>query len=417
MKEKLMTSEDALYYAYSSSDANIICGLSSVTAKGNDTAPPSGCFHGFREHSPSLQQVYANPVVRQLLIEMHIVFEKCQQLSRHEPLSNEETISISREYRSALLHCANEIEEDENMYIRDFTIWSLFETMFFQRGNTPICLDLISWGIDSFIFIDKVVQKASKELDEGISVGDGSYWRAVCLVLIGCRFDICIDFLALLKDDKAAGRFRSLLSSFEWSWLMDVGEMSKLDRWKHELSCLLTSGALNSNKNVLFLAQLLNGDPKDQWPPWCTGSTVTGIGGTRYLERAASAVVSEWWHLMPFYVFVKNFSVAYNELGALAKECRDLFKTVNDFKDEEFDPFLSILTMEDINVLQNVISNPWLSVHLIDTLLHTDKYDNLPTLQEARDFLLMEYGSGLIQNSSLWEIGANYLVYCGSEVD
>uniref|UniRef100_A0A158PBP1 Nuclear pore complex protein Nup85 n=1 Tax=Angiostrongylus cantonensis TaxID=6313 RepID=A0A158PBP1_ANGCA len=154
---------------------------------------------------------------------MHVIFEKCQQLSRHVRLNNVETLSISREYRSALLHCAEEIEEEENM--------------------------------------------------------------------------------------------------------------SKLDRWKHELNSLLTSGAFDSNKNVLFLAQLLHGDRK-------------------YLERAASAVVSEWWHLMPFYVFVKNFTVAYNELGTLAHECRDLFKTVENCKDEEFDPFLSILTMKDISVLQ-----------------------------------------------------------------
>lgn len=51
-------------------------------------------------------------------------------------------------------------------------------------------------------------------------------------------------------------------------------------------------------------------------------------------------------------------------------------------------------------ILQNMVVNPWLSVHLIDTLLHTDsEHANLETLAKIRELLLMEYGSGLIQNS------------------
>ncbi|VDM59752.1 unnamed protein product [Angiostrongylus costaricensis] len=213
--------------------------------------------------------------------------------------------------------------------------------------------------------------------------------------MIGCRLDICIDFLALLKNDKAAGRFRNLLSSFEWNWLLDEAKarFPPQNRWKHELSCLLTSGAFDSNKNVLFLAQLLHGDRK-------------------YLERAASAVVSEWWHLMPFYVFVKNFTVTYNELGTLAHECRDLFKTVANCNDEEFDPFLSILTMKDISVLQNLMSNPWLSVHLTDTLLHTDTES---TVSRKIHRVFFAHFCILTRSFSLWEIGANYLIHCGSE--
>ncbi|XGW09750.1 hypothetical protein V3C99_011766 [Haemonchus contortus] len=393
----MVTAPDATHYAYATSDANIICAVSTTTSKDDKNAPISGSFGGFREHLPALQLAYSNPVVRQLLIEMHVIFEKCRQLTQHERLNAVETLSISREYRSALLHCAEEVGEEENVHMRDFTIWTLFEAMFFKQGDTPICLDLISWSTESFTFIDRNVQKASKDLAEGSSVGEGSYWRAVCLTLIGCRFDICIDFLSMLKGDKAAERFNNLLSGLDWNWLNDEGKIAKLERWKHELGSLITSGAFDSNRNILFLAQLLNGDQKN-------------------LERAASVVVTEWWHLMPFYTFVKDPTVAYNELGPLALECRELFKNTENFEDGEFDPFLSILSMKDISVLQNLISNPWLSVHLIDTLLHTDsEYAVLPALVEIRDFLLMEYGSGLIQNSCLWEVGADYLLHCGSE--
>ncbi|PIO76088.1 hypothetical protein TELCIR_01858 [Teladorsagia circumcincta] len=375
------TQPDATHYAYATADANIICALSSTTSKDDKNVPISGSFGGFREHLPALQLAYANPVVRQLLIEMHVIFEKCRQLTQHERLNTIETLSISREYRSALLHCAEEIEDEENIHMRDFTIWTLFETMFFKQGDTPICLDLISWSTESFTFIDRHVQKASKELVDGVPVGQGSYWRAVCLVLIGCRFDICVDFLSMLKGDKAAERFINILSSLDWNWLTNEGKIPKLHRWRDELGSLIASGAFDSNRNVLFLAQLLNGDQKN-------------------LERAASVVVTEWWHLMPFYTFVKDATAAYNELGPIALECRELFKNMEDSGDGEFDPFLSILSMKDITVLQNLISNPWLSVHLIDTLLHTDsEYANLPALVEIRDFLLMEYGSGLIQNS------------------
>ncbi|VDO56770.1 unnamed protein product [Haemonchus placei] len=228
--------------------------------------------------------------------------------------------------------------------------------------DTPICLDLISWSTESFTFIDRNVQKASKDLAEGSSVGEGSYWRAVFLLfLLSLGWTLCCGFILL--------KIHPLLSLFRY--------IAKLERWKHELGSLITSGAFDSNRNILFLAQLLNGDQKN-------------------LERAASVVVTEWWHLMPFYTFVKDPTVAYNELGPLALECRELFKNTENFEDGEFDPFLSILSMKDISVLQNLISNPWLSVHLIDTLLHTDS----------------EYAVFVF---SLWEVGADYLLHCGSE--
>ncbi|ETN81749.1 hypothetical protein NECAME_08289 [Necator americanus] len=252
---------------------------------------------------------------------------------------------------------------------------------FSSKEILQFCLDLISWGLESFTFIDKLIQKTFKELDEGVAVGCGSYWRTVCMVLIGCRFDTCIDFLSLIKGDKAVERFITVLSSLDWNWLTDDGKIPKLDRWKHELGSLLTSGAFDSNRNILFLAQLLNGDRKN-------------------LERAASAVIGEWWHIMPFYTFVKNATVAYNELAPVAEECRKLFSNVEECGNGDFDPFLSIFCMKDISVLQNLISNPWLSVHLIDILLHTDsEYASMSTLVEIRDFLLMDYASGLIQNS------------------
>ncbi|KAK6736912.1 hypothetical protein RB195_019542 [Necator americanus] len=394
----MVTAPDAFHYAYSASDSKIICALSSVTSRDEKEAPISGSFGMFHELVPTLQLAYSNPVIRQLLIEMHVIFEKCRHSAQLGRMTTLETLSISREYRSALLHCADEIGgEDENVHMRDFTIWSLFETMFFKQGDTPICLDLISWGLESFTFIDKLIQKTFKELDEGVAVGCGSYWRTVCMVLIGCRFDTCIDFLSLIKGDKAVERFITVLSSLDWNWLTDDGKIPKLDRWKHELGSLLTSGAFDSNRNILFLAQLLNGDRKN-------------------LERAASAVIGEWWHIMPFYTFVKNATVAYNELAPVAEECRKLFSNVEECGNGDFDPFLSIFCMKDISVLQNLISNPWLSVHLIDILLHTDsEYASMSTLVEIRDFLLMDYASGLIQNSCLWEVGADYLLHCGSE--
>ncbi|KAK5985594.1 Nuclear pore complex protein Nup85 [Trichostrongylus colubriformis] len=399
---EMVTAPDAFRYACAATNTGV------VYLKFHKNSQDNKEVVEIRERSSALRLAYASPVIRQLLIEMHCVFEKCRQLTQHERLNTVETLSISREYRSALLHCAEEVGGEENIHMRDFTIWSLFETMFFKQGDTPICLDLISWGMESFTFIDRLVQKASNELLEDTKVGDGCYWKTVCNLLIGCRFDTCIDFLNMLKGDKAAERFTNLLSSLDWNWLTDEGKIPKLDRWKHELNSLLTSGAFDSNRNILFLAQLLSGSQK-------------------YLERAASNIVNEWWHLMPLYTFVKDAAVPYNELGSVAVECRNMFlealrKQNPENQDEvedtegEFDPFLSILCMKDISVLQNLITNPWLSVHLIDTLMHTDsEYSNVPALIEIRDLLLMEYGSGLIENSCLWEVGADYLLHCGSE--
>ncbi|WKX94786.1 hypothetical protein Q1695_011783 [Nippostrongylus brasiliensis] len=394
----MVTSPDTTHYAYSSFDANIICALSSVTTRNDKNGALFGSFGGFHERIPEIRVAYSNPVLRQLLIEMHFIFEKCQQLSQHERLNAVETLSISREYRSALLHCVKEIgSESEEIFMRDFTIWSLFETMFFSQGDTPICLDLISWGMESFSFIDKVVLKASKELDDGVSVENGTFWRAVFLLLLGCRFDVCIDFLNVLKGDEAATRFVKILESFDWKWIADEAKRPKVDRWRNNLSELLAADAFKGNRQILLLAQLLNGDRKR-------------------LQHVACQALGEWWHLMPFYTFITNPGVTYGNMGSIAEECRELFHGTDDNEKDDFDPFLAIFSMKDTALLQNIVVNPWLSLHLIDTLYHTDsEHANLPTLAKIRELLLLEYGSGLIQNSCLWEVGLDYLLQCGSE--
>uniref|UniRef100_A0A1I7XP74 Nuclear pore complex protein Nup85 n=1 Tax=Heterorhabditis bacteriophora TaxID=37862 RepID=A0A1I7XP74_HETBA len=387
----MATMSSSRHFAFAISDSSHVCALSTITGRNSSGQPTTGSFEDLRERITSQKLVYSDPLVQRMLIEMHSVFEKCRNITRvNNKMSSDETLSLSREYRS-VLHSSCEAGEDETgVFSRDYALWSLFEAMFFKAG-------------ESFSFLANVVQKASIEIDEGVPIDQSSYWRAVCVVLICCRFDICIDFLRLLKGDSAAETFIEVISSLNLMWLTDETKIQKLDTWKSNLRAQIASHIFDSNRNIVFLAQLLTGDQRV-----LTFSCYN-------VERAADAVLSDWWQLMPFFTLSRYPTVAYNELGPVALECRSLFAKVKpSILDEEFDPFLAVFNLGDVSVLQNLLSNPWLSVHLVDTMYHTDSSYALPLL-DIRKFLIMEYGSGLIQNSCLWEIGADYLLECGVE--
>ena len=73
-----------------------------------------------------------------------------------------------------------------------------------------------------------------------------------------------------------------------------------------------------------------------------------------------------------------------------------------------------------MNELCTTLDNLWFPAHLLDLLHHADQLQEGPSSDRSdlqageslREFLLLEYATCLMSNSSLWQVGVLYLDNC-----
>jgi nuclear pore complex protein Nup85 len=73
-----------------------------------------------------------------------------------------------------------------------------------------------------------------------------------------------------------------------------------------------------------------------------------------------------------------------------------------------------------MNELCTTLDNLWFPAHLLDLLHHADQLqdainsdsNDFQAGESLREFLLLEYATCLMSNSSLWQVGVLYLDYC-----
>ncbi|CAI5437466.1 unnamed protein product [Caenorhabditis angaria] len=335
--------------------------------------------------------VFSKPSVRRLIIEMYAAFNDCQKLAQNDDVLDPTTsCEISRSYRSILLNAA--IAHSNSDLLDDFSLWSLYEKLYFSRSDGSICADLISWANESFTFVKTATLKAAEEFNPSAEQQSEEYWKGVALSLLTCNFKECIELLSMFSNEPAVDRFLSSLEMFSTDLLIDEGKTDKLNEWKETLTNNLKFGKYGNQQNIIFLTKLL-------------------IGNEDYLGAMASRLIDNWWTFIPFYVLVKNPLANYGEFVNSADECRQLFEDPENTKNEP-DVFWCLISKDDASFYQLIMDNPWLSVHLVDLIQKSTKDAELIDLRRN---LILNYASSLILHSSLWEIGVGYLLQCGTE--
>ncbi|CAL2029630.1 unnamed protein product [Caenorhabditis brenneri] len=339
------------------------------------------------------RQILSTPNLRRLVIEMYSVFDKCHKSSSpDEPLDTSACCSFSRAYRSVLFNAA--VSHTSSDFMTDFALWSLYEKLWFGRGDSSICADLISWANQSFTFTKQAMDTAVEKLDPGKTPPE-EYWRGVVITLLSCNFNECIELLSVFESSEEFAAFIEALSFFDPTNLADDALANTASEWKDLMRENLSNGKYGNNENLNYLTKLLLGEEK-------------------YLHSMAPRVLENWWHFLPFYILVKNPFIKnpHAELIELADECRSLFVGEEDENARENDVFWCLISKDDINFQQLISSNPWLAVHLVD-LIQKSTMD--PEFEVMRRMHMLDYASVLISHSPLWEIGAGYLIACGAE--
>uniref|UniRef100_A0A1I7UL32 Nuclear pore complex protein Nup85 n=1 Tax=Caenorhabditis tropicalis TaxID=1561998 RepID=A0A1I7UL32_9PELO len=337
------------------------------------------------------RQILATPNLRRLVIEMYSVFDKCQKSSPpDQPLDTSICCSFSRAYRSVLYNAA--VSHTSSDFMTDFALWSLYEKLWFSRGDSSICADLISWANESFITTKEIVSTAAENLEPGQNPSE-EYWKNVALTLLSCNFTDCINLLSLLQKTPEFDAFIETLSFFDPQSLTDDASADTVNEWKDMMRENLSCGKYATNENLKYLTRLL-------------------LGEDRYLQSVAPRILQNWWNFLPFFILVKNPFAGHAELVELADECRSFFVGEEEEGALENDVFWCLISKDDINFQQLISSNPWLAVHLVD-LIQKSTMD--PEFEVMRRMHMLDYANVLISHSPLWEIGAGYLIACGAE--
>lgn len=128
-------------------------------------------------------------------------------------------------------------------------------------------------------------------------------------------------------------------------------------------------------------------------------------------------LMSNWYHFLVTRLLYSNPTVKPTDLHLYAQSSLDMFLG-GESSPEPLDNILMAAFEFDIHqVIKEcsiALSNWWFVAHLTDLLDHCRllQSHNLYFGSNMREFLLLEYASGLFAHHSLWQLGVDYFDYC-----
>uniref|UniRef100_A0A2K5Z957 Nuclear pore complex protein Nup85 n=1 Tax=Mandrillus leucophaeus TaxID=9568 RepID=A0A2K5Z957_MANLE len=223
--------------------------------------------------------------------------------------------------------------------------------------------------------------------------------------------------VAITAKDPASGRqFSSqvsILSAMELIWNLceilfievappgNTQTLTELElKWQHwheECERYLQDSTFATNPHLESLLKIMLGDE------------------AALLEQ--KELLSNWYHFLVTRLLYSNPTVKPIDLHYYAQSSLDLFLG-GESSPEPLDNILLAAFEFDIHqVIKEcsiALSNWWFVAHLTDLLDHCKllQSHNLYFGSNMREFLLLEYASGLFAHPSLWQLGVDYFDYC-----
>ncbi|XP_005998300.1 nuclear pore complex protein Nup85 isoform X2 [Latimeria chalumnae] len=370
------------------------------------------------QNYPFIQIVCKNedtysPILRKLFNESHSIFVSLQRneedsMSKAKKL---QLVRVSKNYRSVMRACMEELHQaavstrDQNLETQYGSqvsvlsamelIWNLCEVLFIEDAPAgSLLLHLLDWVR---LHICEVNNMAQRVLSHDNPTEHREYWDTVTsYVLQGC-VDEARQLLA--KQANAAPALWSMcksldepgstqsLTNFELKW----------QHWHEECERYLLDGTFSSNPNLELLCRILLGDED------------------ALLEKRP--LLTTWYHFLVSRLLYSHPSVKPIDLYPYAKSSQDLFM-MGISSPEPLDSILMAAFEFDIHqVIKDcsiALSNWWFVAHLTDLLDHCKPLQshNLHFGSNLREFLLLEYASGLFAHHSLWQLAVDYFDYC-----
>uniref|UniRef100_A0A8C9ESI5 Nuclear pore complex protein Nup85 n=1 Tax=Pavo cristatus TaxID=9049 RepID=A0A8C9ESI5_PAVCR len=322
------------------------------------------------------QDIYME-TLRKLFNESHGIFvglQRCEE-ERAVRARNAQLIQVSKNYRSVIRACMEDMHQAA-ISARDSAlhsqysiqvsilsamelIWNLCEILFVEAAPAgPLLLRLLDWVQLHICDVDNMVREV---LSSENPSKHKLFWNVV-------------------------GNTQTL-TEMELKW----------QHWHEECQRYLQDGTFASSSHMESICKILLGDEN------------------AILEK--KELMTTWYHFLVTRLLYSHPTVKPMELRFYAQSSMDMFLG-EESSPEPLDTILmAAFEFELHQVIKEcsvALSNWWFVAHLTDLLDHCKllQSHNLYFGSNMREFLLLEYASGLFSHHSLWQLGVDYFDHC-----
>ncbi|XP_053564883.1 nuclear pore complex protein Nup85 [Bombina bombina] len=366
------------------------------------------------------EDIYS-PTLRKLFNESHSIFVGLQK--SEEDVSSKtrklQLVRVSKNYRSVLQACMEEMHSlaastrDPGLsakYRSQVSIlsamelsWNLCEILFIEAASAgSLLMLLLDWVRLHVCEVDSVAQDVLRSEQP---TQHERFWHVITGYILQGRMDEARQLLA--KEAAASLGSRSMcrvlddllkkMPMFNPSGTQTLTEFElKWQHWHEECERHLQSGTFAASINMETICKVLLGDE------------------ATLLEN--KDLMTTWYHFLVSSLLFAHPTVKPTDIHFYAQSSLDLFLGA-----ENADPLDNILLAafefdihQVIKEFSIVSSNWWFVAHLTDLLDHCQLFQshNLYFGSNMREFLLLEYASGLFSHHSLWQLGVDYFDHC-----
>uniref|UniRef100_A0A665VIU9 Nuclear pore complex protein Nup85 n=1 Tax=Echeneis naucrates TaxID=173247 RepID=A0A665VIU9_ECHNA len=302
------------------------------------------------------EDIYS-PILRKLFNESHHIFVGLQTIREDLPSKNKKSqfVSISKNYRSVIRACMEELQQVVSILLAIELIWNLCEVLFIDAAPAgSLLLHLLDW-----VRLHKAdVDEKAREVLQSESPAEHP--------------DYC---------DVPGGT--QTLTDFDVKWRL----------WHEEVDRCLQDNSFASNRHL----ELILGDEDT------------------LLEH--KELLSTWYHFLVTRLLFCHPTVKPTELHYYAQSCMTMFLDSRSVPEPLDNILLAAFEFDIHQVIKDcsiALNNWWFVAHLTDLLDHCKllQSHNLHFGSNLREFLLLEYASGLFTHHSLWQLAVDYFDHC-----
>nr|XP_044601927.1 nuclear pore complex protein Nup85 isoform X1 [Equus asinus] len=401
----------------------LVCETSFNKKEKSETVPGCPFIYIIRKDVDVYSQI-----LRKLFNESHGIFVGLQRIEEELTGKSRKAhhfifcrlVRVSKNYRSVIRACMEEMHQvaiaakdpacscqfssQVSILSAMELIWNLCEILFIEVAPAgPLLLHLLDWVRLHVCEVDNLLADV---LGSENPRKHESFWKLVTILVLQGRLDEARQMLSKEADSSptSAGMCRILGDLMRTMPVLSPGTTQTLTelelKWQHwheECERHLQDGTFASSPHLESLCKIMLGDE------------------AALLEQ--KELLNNWYHFLVTRLLYSHPTVKPIDLHFYAQSSLDLFLG-GESSPEPLDNILMAAFEFDIHqVIKEcsiALSNWWFVAHLTDLLDHCKllQSHNLYFGSNMREFLLLEYASGLFAHHSLWQLGVDYFDYC-----
>ncbi|KAK9534986.1 hypothetical protein VZT92_007395 [Zoarces viviparus] len=367
------------------------------------------------------EDIYS-PILRKLFNESHHIFVGLQTIREDLPSKNKKPqfVSISKNYRSVIRACMEELQQvavstkdaeiatqygnQVSILLAIELIWNLCEVLFIDAAPAgSLLLHLLDWVR---LHKSDVDEKAREVLQSESPAEHHDYWDVVLSYVLQGRLEEARQMLVKQATLQPAARnmyklMDTLLSKMPFYNPGGTQTLTDFDvKWRHwhdEVNRCLQDNSFASNQHLEILCKILVGDEDT------------------LLDH--KDLLSTWYHFLVTRLLFCHPTVKPTELHYYAQSCMTMFLDLRSVPEPLDNILLAAFEFDIHQVIKDcsiALNNWWFVAHLTDLLDHCKllQSHNLHFGSNLREFLLLEYASGLFTHHSLWQLAVDYFDHC-----